>query len=328
MLPIYPATGSDPFATRNMKFALISKEVRTRIIFDSMMTCKELWELQSRKEHDCNSTLSNRVEILHARLEWISGFRLKYNLLHIHVIPVLVTAFCWRLTTNMTSKSLKIMFLGAPGAGKGTYASRIAPMLQIPTISTGDLVRFEIKNGTQLGARIKSYNNSGALVPDQIILDMMETRLAQVDAKRGFILDGFPRNVPQAKAFQNVTDLDLVVNINLPQWILTDKISGRRVCTKCGSGYNVAYINKGAYQMPPLLPKTEGVCDSCGAAALVQRPDDTPETVKQRLEVYNRETAPLIDFYTQLGNLRTFDVKKGLADLDQLVGLIEKELHP
>ncbi|KAE8888895.1 hypothetical protein PF005_g10219 [Phytophthora fragariae] len=226
----------------------------------------------------------------------------------------------------MAAKSLKIMFLGAPGAGKGTYASRIAPILQIPTISTGDLVRHEIKTGTALGAKIKEYNNSGALVPDQIILDMMEQRLALDDAKRGFILDGFPRNVPQAEAFQQVTKLDLVVNIDLPQWILSDKISGRRVCTKCGDGYNVAFINQGAYNMPPLLPKVEGVCDSCGSASLVQRPDDAPETVKQRLEVYNQETAPLIDFYTKLGNLRTFDVKKGLADLDKLVDLINAQL--
>ncbi|KAF1793410.1 P-loop containing nucleoside triphosphate hydrolase [Phytophthora cactorum] len=214
----------------------------------------------------------------------------------------------------MAANSLKIMFLGAPGAGKGTYASRIAPMLQIPTISTGDL--------------IKTYNNSGALVPDQIILDMMETRLAQDDAKRGFILDGFPRNVPQAEAFQQVTKLDLVVNIDLPQWILSDKISGRRsgvhqvrLWLQCG------LHQQGEYHMPPLLPKVEGICDSCGAASLVQRPDDSPETVKQRLEVYNQETAPLIDFYTKLGNLKTFEVKKGLADLDKLVALINAELH-
>ncbi|KAG7391223.1 hypothetical protein PHYPSEUDO_005584 [Phytophthora pseudosyringae] len=228
--------------------------------------------------------------------------------------------------STMAARTLKIMFLGAPGAGKGTYASRIAPMLRIPTISTGDLVRHEIKTRSPLGERIQEFNNSGALVPDQIILDMMETRLAQDDAQRGFILDGFPRNVPQADAFQQVAALDLVVNIDLPQWILTDKISGRRVCTKCGSGYNVAFINQGEYHMPPLLPKVEGVCDSCGSASLVQRPDDSPETVKQRLEVYNRETAPLIDFYTKLGNLKTFEVKKGLADLDKLVDLINREL--
>ncbi|KAI9908196.1 hypothetical protein PsorP6_004553 [Peronosclerospora sorghi] len=227
----------------------------------------------------------------------------------------------------MASKSLKIMFLGAPGAGKGTYATRIAPMLRIPTISTGDLVRHEIKCGTSLGVQIKEYNNSGALVPDQIILDMMEKRLALDDAQRGFILDGFPRNVPQAEAFQLVTKLDLVVNIELPQWILTDKISGRRVCTKCGTGYNVAFINDGEYCMPPILPNVDGICDLCGTASLVQRLDDLPETVKQRLDVYNRETAPLIDFYKKEGSLKTFKVKRGLADLDKLVILISKELH-
>ncbi|CAI5728375.1 unnamed protein product [Peronospora destructor] len=227
----------------------------------------------------------------------------------------------------MAAKSLKIMFLGAPGAGKGTYASRIAPMLQVPVISTGDLVRHEIKTGTFLGAKIKEYNNSGTLVPDQIILDMMEKRLALDDAQRGFILDGFPRTVPQAEAFKLVTRLDLVVNIDLPLWILTEKISGRRVCTKCGHGYNMAFINRGGYQMPPLLPKVEGICDLCGTASLVQRLDDSPETLKLRLEVYNRETAPLIDFYTKEGCLKTFEVKKGLADLDKLVGLMKKELH-
>ncbi|TYZ62599.1 hypothetical protein PybrP1_002359 [[Pythium] brassicae (nom. inval.)] len=211
------------------------------------------------------------------------------------------------------ARSLKIMFLGAPGAGKGTYASRIAPMLAIPTISTGDLVRHEIKTGTNLGAQIKAraYNDRGALVPDQIILDM----------------DGFPRNVPQAEEFQKVTSLDLVVNIDLPQWILAEKISGRRVCTSCGSGFNVAHIDHGEYNMPPLLPKVAGVCDKCGTASLVQRPDDTAEIVKQRLEVYNEETAPLIDFYAATGVLRTFEVKRGLADLDQLVDLINTELE-
>ncbi|KAI9915344.1 hypothetical protein PsorP6_007101 [Peronosclerospora sorghi] len=232
----------------------------------------------------------------------------------------------------MASKSLKIMFLGAPGAGKGTYATRIAPMLRIPTISTGDLVRHEIKCGTSLGVQIKEYNNSGALVPDQIILDMMEQRLALDDAQRGFTLDGFPRNVPQAEAFQLVTKLDLVVNIELPQWILTDKISGRNqgkmeIDLKiCGTGYNVAFINDGEYCMPPILPNVDGICELCGTASLVQRLDDLPETVKQRLDVYNRETAPLIDFYKE-GSLKTFKAKRGLADLDKLVILISKELH-
>ncbi|RLN86878.1 hypothetical protein BBJ28_00002140 [Nothophytophthora sp. Chile5] len=173
----------------------------------------------------------------------------------------------------MASKTLKIMFLGAPGAGKGTYASRIAPMLQIPTISTGDLVRHEIKTGTALGDKIKK-------------------RLALDDAKPGFILDGFPRNVPQAEAFQKVATLDLVVNIDLPQWILSDKISGRRCANEaCNRGKCIEWL----YQT-------------------------------LTLEVYNQETAPLIDFYTDVGCLRTFEVKKGLADLDKLVELIKTEL--
>ncbi|CAI5730483.1 unnamed protein product [Hyaloperonospora brassicae] len=219
------------------------------------------------------------------------------------------------------------MFLGAPGAGKGTYASRLAPLLQIPTISTGDLVRHEIQTGTALGETIKEFNHSGQLVPDAIILDMMEQRLGQADARRGFILDGFPRNVSQAKAFQQVTTLDLVLNIELPQWILKEKISGRRVCTTCGTGYNVAFIDRGEYYMPPLLPEVDGICDVCGTASLVQRSDDAPETVEHRLEVYKQETLPLVDFYTNEGILKTFEVKKGLADFEKLADLVKKELH-
>jgi adenylate kinase len=164
-------------------------------------------------------------------------------------------------------------------------------------------------------------------VPDSIILDMVEKRLQQDDAKVGFILDGFPRNVPQAEEFAKRVEMDLVVNIDLPQWILVDKISGRRVCNSCGTGYNVAFINQGEYNMPPLLPKVAGVCDKCGGSALEQRPDDAEDIVRKRLEVYNAETAPLIEFYEAKGSLRTFEVKRGLADLDKLVELIETELH-
>ena len=143
----------------------------------------------------------------------------------------------------MAATSLKLMFLGAPGAGKGTYASRLAPLLQIPTIATGDLVRHEIKTGTARGETIRAFNHSGQLVPDAIILDMMEQRLGQADAHRGFILDGFPRNVSQAKAFQQVTTLDLVLNIELPQWILKEKISGRSsVVGVCYVVVGVCYV--------------------------------------------------------------------------------------
>ncbi|DAZ99782.1 TPA: hypothetical protein N0F65_001291 [Lagenidium giganteum] len=238
-----------------------------------------------------------------------------------------MTAWRWFSTSARAMPTRRLMFLGAPGAGKGTYASRIAPMLNIPTISTGDLVRHEIKTGTALGAQIKAFNDRGALVPDQIILDMVEKRLARDDARGGFLLDGFPRNVPQAEAFDKVVKLDLVINIDLPEWILMDKISGRRVCTTCGSGYNVAFINQGEYHMPPLLPKADGVCDSCGNATLVQRQDDTEDVVRQRLQVYTEETAPLVDYYTKKGVLRTFDVKRGLADLDRLVDLLTAELQ-
>ncbi|CAK4494846.1 unnamed protein product [Aphanomyces euteiches] len=213
----------------------------------------------------------------------------------------------------------RMMFLGPPGVGKGTYATRIAPKLNIPTISTGDLVRAEIKRDSALGKQIKEFSSTGKLVPDEIILTMVRARLQEQDAQRGYILDGFPRNVSQAIGFDKIDTLDLVVNFELPEWVLLEKISGRRMCSSCGTGFNVANINQGEYVMPPLLPKVDGVCDKCGGTHLIQRPDDAVDVVRHRLKVYDDETAPLISYYEEKGVLKNFHVTKGLADLDRLM---------
>ncbi|KAF0709626.1 Aste57867_5851 [Aphanomyces stellatus] len=215
-------------------------------------------------------------------------------------------------------ENARMMFLGPPGVGKGTYATRLAPKLNIPTISTGDLVRAEIKRDSALGKQIKEFSASGKLVPDEIILTMVRNRLNEPDAQRGYILDGFPRNVSQAVEFDKIATLDLVVNFDLPEWVLLEKLSGRRMCSGCGTGFNVADINRGEYVMPPLLPKVNGICDKCGSTQLIQRADDAVDVVRHRLKVYDDETAPLIDYYDKKGVLTNFHVTKGLADLPRL----------
>ncbi|OQS05400.1 adenylate kinase [Thraustotheca clavata] len=217
---------------------------------------------------------------------------------------------------------LRMMFLGPPGVGKGTYATRIAPKLNIPTISTGDLVRAEIKQNTELGKKIKDYSSQGKLVPDEIILTMVRQRLQQTDAQKGYILDGFPRNVSQAIEFDKIATLDTVFNFELPDWVLVEKLSGRRVCDSCGTGYNIADIKNGEYVMPPLLPKVDSTCDKCGSDKIIQRADDTLEVVKHRLQVYTDETEPLIKYYADKGILKSFHVKKGLADLPRINAML------
>ena len=221
---------------------------------------------------------------------------------------------------------LSLMFLGAPGVGKGTYASRAAPLLGIPQISTGDLIRAEIKAKTPLGAELATFTTAGTLVPDRVVLRMVKDRVAQADCAKGYLLDGFPRTVAQAETLHAWEPLRLVVNITLKEEFLMQKIMGRRVCSSCNRNYNVAHISQGEYQMPPLLPKHGDAtkCD-CGGK-LEQRADDREETVRNRLRVYEKETAPLIGFYSKLGVLRDFDVKKGLDDFPKLVDMMSKEL--
>ena len=223
-------------------------------------------------------------------------------------------------------RPLGVIFLGAPGVGKGTYANKIGPLFGLTVISTGDLVRNEIKLNTPLGKKIKELSEAGKLVDDEIILNMAKQRVSQPDCKKGFIFDGFPRTIVQADKLQEFAKIDVVLNLSLPQDMLVEKAISRRVCKGCGQGYNLANIKKGEYDMPPLLPKVEGKCDKCNNV-LIQRADDTVEIITNRLEVYNKSTAPLIDYYTKKGLLINFDIKKGLGDLPLVVQLFKGLTH-
>jgi adenylate kinase len=204
---------------------------------------------------------------------------------------------------------MKLVFMGPPGVGKGTYASRVGPRMGIPHISTGDLLRAA-REDPELGEQIKHYQDTGGLVPDEIVMKLLKKRLDQPDCEKGFILDGFPRTIAQAEALEKITGLDAVVNIQLEEEILIEKISARRICRNCGEIYNLADINKGDLKMPPILPKEEGKCDKCGGE-LYQRSDEKPEIVKERLQLYEEKTAPLIDFYRDKGLLKDVEVTGG-----------------
>ena len=193
---------------------------------------------------------------------------------------------------------MKIIFLGAPGSGKGTHATRVKTELGIPHISTGDIFRENIKGGTPLGVLAKSYIDKGALVPDDVVIDIVKDRLSREDCKNGFILDGFPRTIYQAEALKSIADIDVVVNLVVEDEAIVKRVAGRRMC-RCGETYNVAFLNG----------KT--TCAKCGGE-LYQRDDDKEETVKSRLEVYHKETAPLIDYYRKEGLLKDVDGSQGI----------------
>ena len=200
---------------------------------------------------------------------------------------------------------MKIIMLGAPGAGKGTHAGKISEKYGIPHISTGDIFRENIKNGTELGKKAKGYMDAGELVPDELTCDLVVDRIHQDDAKNGYVLDGFPRTIPQAEALTKALaatgeKVDYAIEINLADQVIIDRMSGRRVCS-CGATYHIVNIP----------PKKEGICDKCGKE-LVIRKDDEPETVKKRLEVYHDQTQPLIDYYKNEGILRVVDGTTGL----------------
>jgi adenylate kinase len=197
---------------------------------------------------------------------------------------------------------MRKVFLGPPGSGKGTYSKRISPIRNIPHISTGDLLRDNIKNLSEIGKKAKEFMNKGELVPDEIVIEMLKQRIKEKDCENGFILDGFPRTLIQAKILQNLSDINLVLNLVIPEDILIEKICSRRICENCGDIYNIAEINRQGINMPPMLPKEEGKCDKCGGK-LIQRDDDNENTVKERLEIYKKSTQPLIDFYKNLGIL-------------------------
>ena len=192
---------------------------------------------------------------------------------------------------------MKLILLGAPGADKGTQADILSRKLNIPTISTGNMLRAAIANGSAVGLEAKSYMDSGRLVPDSVIIGIVKERLAEPDCANGFILDGMPRTIPQAEALEaNDIRFDAVVSLEISDEEIIGRMSGRRVCPKCGATFHVV-------SNPP---KTEGVCDVCGEALII-RPDDAPETVQSRLDVYHAQTEPLKDFYARLGNLRSVE---------------------
>lgn len=196
---------------------------------------------------------------------------------------------------------MKIIMLGAPGAGKGTQAKQIAGKYSIPHISTGDIFRANIKNGTDLGKKAKEYMDQGLLVPDELTCDLVMDRIQQDDCKNGFVLDGFPRTIPQAEALDAALakigeHMDYAIDVDVPDESIVSRMSGRRACLDCGATYHIV----------SLPPKTEGKCDHCGSD-LVLRDDDKPETVQKRLTVYHEQTQPLIDYYQKQGILKSVD---------------------
>lgn len=204
---------------------------------------------------------------------------------------------------------MKLILLGAPGAGKGTQAEKICEKYNIPSISTGNIIRAALKNGTEMGLRAKSYMDAGQLVPDDVVIGIIKDRLKEKDCQNGFILDGFPRTIPQAQALVDMgVDIDKVIDIEVPDEAITARLSGRRVCSKCANSYHVLYKK----------PKVEGVCDACGGE-LIQRKDDAPETVQARLVEYHEMTEPLKGFYENLGKLKVVEGQEDVADTTKLV---------
>lgn len=201
---------------------------------------------------------------------------------------------------------MKMMFLGAPGTGKGTYARRISEILNMPQISTGDLLRAA-RDDPEFGGTIKEYQDKGQPVPDEIVMPIVKKRLSQDDCKEGYILDAVAYNINQAKLLNDITQLDLVINLLLPDDIIVKKNLGRRVCKNCGNIYNIADIREDGIEMPPLLPEKEGVCDKCGGL-LIERSDDTEEIIRERLRVYKERIEPVLQFYREKGIVEDFKV--------------------
>ena len=212
---------------------------------------------------------------------------------------------------------MKIIMLGAPGAGKGTQAKMIAAKYGIPHISTGDIFRANIKNGTELGAKAKEYMDKGLLVPDELVVDLVIDRFKEPDCEKGYVLDGFPRTIPQAEALDKALtaigeSVDYAINVEVPDENIINRMGGRRACVGCGATYHVVYSPT----------KVEGKCDTCGADLII-RDDDKPETVKNRLSVYHEQTQPLIDYYTNKGIARDVDGTVDMKDVfDAIVEIL------
>ena len=203
---------------------------------------------------------------------------------------------------------MNLILLGAPGAGKGTQAEKICEKLSIPAISTGNMLREAMANGTEMGLKAKSFIDAGKLVPDEVVIGIIDERLKQDDCKNGFILDGFPRTIPQAEALDEMgVRIDKVIDIEVPDEKIASRLSGRRVCLKCGATYHTEFKKL----------KTEGICDACGDT-LVQRKDDMPETVLDRLKTYHEQTEPLKGYYEKKGILRVVEGQEEVADTTAL----------
>ena len=212
---------------------------------------------------------------------------------------------------------MNLILLGAPGAGKGTLASYLIEQMGVPSISTGNILREAIKNNTPLGQSAKEYMDAGKLVPDEVVIGMLKERIAKRDCKSGFILDGFPRTIPQAEALDKALadmgqKIDYAIDVEVPDENIVNRMSGRRACVDCGATYHLVYAPT----------KEEGICDKCGGG-LILRDDDKPETVEQRLRVYHEQTQPLIDYYTKEGILKEVD---GTIDLEDVFVEITKIL--
>lgn len=208
---------------------------------------------------------------------------------------------------------MKIIMLGAPGAGKGTQAKKIADKYQVPHISTGDIFRANIKNGTELGKKAKTYMDQGLLVPDELVVDLVVDRLGQEDCANGCVLDGFPRTIPQAESLDAALAakgevIDYAIDVDVPDENIINRMSGRRACVACGATYHIVHIPT----------KVEGVCDRCGES-LILRDDDKPETVKKRLDVYHEQTQPLIDYYTSKNVLKSVDGTQDMETVFQAI---------
>ncbi len=202
---------------------------------------------------------------------------------------------------------MNLILLGAPGAGKGTLASYLIEKMGVPSVSTGNILREAIRNGTELGMQAKAFMDAGKLVSDELVIDLLKERIAQPDCQKGFILDGFPRTIPQAEALDQIAQIDCALSLEVADDVIEGRMTGRRTCTKCGATYHIV-ANP---------PKAEGVCDACGDALQI-RPDDKVEVVRQRLETYHAQTEPLKEYYGAQGKLKSIDGEQGIEQTKKL----------